>query len=86
MKKIAGIMLLIVALTGCGVTNTIDAKDAELGFRLCQVFGVNPTTIEKEVDKFRKIGTSHSVVAYCEGGVTIILDVPVEKENPKGNV
>ena len=86
MKKLMGITLLIVALTGCSVTNTIDAKDAALGFRMCQVFQVNPISIEKYVDKNRKAGISHSVTAYCEGGIAITLDVPYEKDNPKGDV
>ena len=85
MKKLF-VVLAVLSLVGCGVTNNIDAKDAALGFQLCQVFQVNPISIERSVDKYRKIGISHSVTAYCEGGLTVTFDVPVEKENPKGNV
>lgn len=86
MKKLVGITLLIVALTGCGVTESIDAKDAALGFRMCQVFQVNPISIVSHRAGVNKSRISHSVTAYCEGGIAITLDIPYEKDNPKGDV
>jgi hypothetical protein len=71
MKKLVGIMLLITALVGCG-GNNLPAEHAAIGFKVCQVFGVNPKEISSKdyVD-------GGLVTAVCEAGITVIIEVPI---------